>query len=72
MDQENDFNSRYQVGVQPTLGSVLVMTIVLKKINLNQYRSQNRNCLFMEKLLFERSALAENISFKNKGIPKII
>jgi ABC-type bacteriocin/lantibiotic exporter with double-glycine peptidase domain len=46
------------------------MTIVLKKINLNQYRSQIESIIYGE-TPFGRT-LAENICFKNKGIPKII
>tara|TARA_R110002126_G_scaffold35527_7_gene109191 strand:+ start:3733 stop:5391 length:1659 start_codon:yes stop_codon:yes gene_type:complete len=54
--------------VQPTLGSVSINDNSFKKINLNQYRSQIESIVYGE-TPFE-GTLAENISFKNKGIPE--
>jgi ABC-type bacteriocin/lantibiotic exporter with double-glycine peptidase domain len=54
--------------VQPTLGTVSINDNSFKKINLNQYRSQIESIVYGE-TPFE-GTLAENISFKNKGIPE--
>lgn len=54
--------------VQPTLGNVSINDNSFKKINLNQYRSQIESIVYGE-TPFE-GTLAENISFKNKGIPE--
>jgi ABC-type bacteriocin/lantibiotic exporter with double-glycine peptidase domain len=54
--------------IQPTVGTLSINDNSFKKINLNQYRSQIESIIYGE-TPFE-GTLAENICFKNKGIPE--